>query len=240
MKQQVSRLFTVPAPQTVVVNTMAGGVTANQISLTFDTPNGNQPNDFGNEVWIWQSGNQIPWTSAGKSQAIKVNTPSGDVSFTGLDVTTLSYIIGYAVGPKGDKTWPYPNVVASVFVPAIGGSPALEADNQQQGDVFSPSIGVQTFGSTSLVMNYKMLGGYNPALSNSYVGVWEGENAFYTLAPKWYAPITSQNSSGTISINNIKILRGTSYTMGLFASGYDANPSNLKQTALAAVSTFQV
>jgi hypothetical protein len=238
MKDSVSRLFVGPAPQTVVVNTTS--VTATQISLKFDTPNGNQPNDFGNEVWIWQSGNQVPWTSEGKAQSVKVNTPSGDLSFTGLNVTTLSYIIGYAVGPKGDKDWPYPNVVASVYVPALGSGDVATDDATQQGDVFSPSVDKVTFGATSLVVKYDMLSGYNPSKSGAYVGVWEGTAASYSQKPKWYEPVSSKNSSGTVSFNNIQILRGTSYTMGLFATGYDSDPSKLKQTALAATSTFSV
>jgi len=233
----VSRLFQGPAPQTVRVNTT--NVSAKQISVSFDTPNGNQPNSYGNALWIWQSGNQVPWSSAGQSQPIGNNTPSGDASFTDLDVTTLSYLIGYSVGPKGDSNWLYPNVVATVFIPALGSGNG-GSDAEQQGDVFSPSVAMQTFGATSLVTSFDMLAGFNPEKARSFVGVWEGQTVSYTQAPKWFAPVTGSNSSGTVSFNNIKILRGTTYAIGLFASGFDLNPSNLKQTALAATSTFTV
>jgi len=234
----ISRLFQGPAPQTVVVNTT--NISAKQISVAFDTPNGNQPNTFGNSLWIWQSGNQVPWSSAGKSQPIGNNSPSGDASFVDLDVTTLSYLIGYAVGPKGDQNWMYPNVVASVYIPALGTAEAQGNEAQQQGDVFSPSVAMQTFGATSLVTKFDMLAGFNPEKALSYVGVWEGQTVSYSQPPKWYAPLTGSNSSGTVSFNNIQILRGTTYAIGLFASGYDASQANLKQSALAATSTFTV
>lgn len=234
----VSRLFQGPAPQTVVVNTT--DVSAKQISVKFDTPNGNLPNTFGNTLWIWQSGNQVPWSSAGKSQAVEVNTPSGDASFTDLDVTILSYLIGYSVGPKGDQNWLYPNVVSTVFIPALGKSASSVDKLQQEGNVFSPGVNMQTFGATSLVTKFDMLAGFSPELAKSYIGVWEGQTVSYTQPPKWYQPVTGSNSSGTVSFNNIKILRGTTYAIGLFASGYDLNPSNLKQSALAATNTFTV
>lgn len=234
---ETGRLFRGPAPQTVVVNTT--NVTGKQISVSFDTPNGNQPDSYGNKLWIWQSGNQVPWSSTGKSQAINVNTQSGDTSFDDLQVTTRSYIIGYAVGDDGDNDWPYPNVVATVFIPALGNASSLDP-RQQVGEVFSPKVGVQTYGATSLVVNYHMLAGYNPERSKTYVGVWEGEVVSYTQPPKWYRPVQSTNSRDTVSFNNIKILRGTTYAMGLFASGYADDPSALKQTALAATNGFTV
>lgn len=233
-----SRLFSGPAPQTVVVNTT--NVSAKQISVEFNTPSGNQPSSYGNSLWIWQSGNQVPWSSAGQSQAVEVNSPGGDASFVDLEVTTLSYLIGYAVGPKGDQNWLYPNVVATVYVPALGASSTEIDAAAQQGDVFSPSVAMQTFGARSLVTKFDMLPGFSPEKATSWIGVWEGQTTSYTQPPKWYQPVTGSNSSGTVSFNNISILRGTTYAIGLFASGYDANPSNLKQTALAATSTFTV
>ncbi len=237
--QSRASVFAVPAPQQVTINTT--DVSANQISLKFDTPNGNQPSSYGNNVYIWQSGNQVPWSSdALNSQAITVNTPNGTVSFNDLNVTTLSYIIGYAVGPIDQTSWTkYPNVVASVFVPAIGNS-AASADASQNGDVFQPSVNVATFGATSLVANISLPPGFNPGASDTYVGIWEGETASYNQTPKWWQPATSSNASSTVSFNNIQILRGTTYTLALFATGYSDTASSLKQTAMAATYTFQV
>jgi hypothetical protein len=234
----VSRLFQGPAPQTVRVNTTFPP-TGTQIGVRYDTPNGNQPNSFGNALWIWQTGNQVPWASPGESTPIPGNTPSGDHVFTGLDVTNLSYLIGYSVGPKGDSNWLYPNVVATVFIPALGGS-NTGSEEAQQGEVFSPNVSMYSFGSNYITAKFDMLAGFNPEKAKTYVGIWEGQVASYTQAPQWSGPAIGSNSSGYISITNIKVLRGTTYTIGLFASGYDSNPSNLKQTALAATSTFTV
>ncbi len=234
----VSKLFLVPAPQTVRINTTFPP-TGKEIGVKYDTPNGNQPNTFSNALWIWQTGNQVPWHSAGESTPIPGNSPSGDHVFTGVDITQNSYLIGYSVGPKGDANWFYPNVVATVYIPALGGSPAT-SEEEQQGDIFSPSVNMFSFGANYISTKFDMLAGFNPEKAKSYVGIWEGQTASYSQLPKWFAPATGSNSSGIVSITNIKVLRGTTYTIGLFSSGYDANPSNLKQTALAATSTFTV
>jgi len=228
-----------PAPQQVAVNTQNVG--PNQISVDFDTPNGNQPNSFGNYTYIWQSGNQVPWSSdAENGQAIPNNSPSGSMSFQDLDVTTLSYIIGYAVGPIESTPWSkYSNVVATVYVPAIGSGATLD-EAAQNGDVFMPSVGVATYGATSLVANIALPPGFNPGQSNTYVGIWEGGSASYSQTPKWYQPATSSNASSQVSFNNIKLLRSTTYTLALFASGYASDITKLKQTAMAATSSFKV
>src|SRR5947209_10820405 len=58
-------------------------ITANQISLNYHSPNGNSPGSFGNALYIWQSGDQIPWqTDAQSSQAVTTSTPDGSTSFT--------------------------------------------------------------------------------------------------------------------------------------------------------------
>ncbi|ACZ76255.1 MULTISPECIES: hypothetical protein [Dickeya] len=222
------------ADQYITVTTDSDSVSANQISVDYSGPNANQPSTYGNILYIWQSGDAIPWSAdALNSDALVANTPSGSQSFDGLDVTTLSYIIGYGVGPLNTSGgWSkYNNVVASVFVPAIGGGDF---------DVQKSTVGVNKMGSTSLVAQINMLSGFNPAGSNTWVGIWEGVAASYNQKPKWRAPATSANASSTVSFNNISLTRGTTYTLGLFASGYSAQDTQLKQTTLAATHTFTV
>lgn len=242
LDKQREALFGVSPPQQVSIRVPSGGVSATQINLDFHTPNTNQPNSYGNVVYIWQSGNQVPWgTPALNKQVIGNNSPSGSVSFTGLDVTTLSYIIGYSVGPETpNAAWTkYANVVATDYVPAIGTGTPTEANDQQ----VKPSVGVQSLGSTSLVSNIFLPSGFNPVGSGTWVGIWRGGSVSQdpSTKPQWRS--ASTNSSGdntTVSFNNIALTRGTQYTLGLFSTGFSDDDSKLKQSALAATYSFAV
>lgn len=218
------------ADQFITIST--DSISANQINSVYNGPNGNQPNTYGNVVYIWQTDEDIPWSVAAlNSAAIVNNFPAGSQSFDGLNVGVLPYVIAYAVGPTGNASWSkYTNVVASVSIPADG----------SQGTVTNPSIGVLSRGSTSLVAQINMLDGYNPAGSNTWVGVWEGNAASYNQKPKWRGPANSPNNNSTVSINGVVFTRGTTYTLGLFATGYSTDDSQLKQTSLAATHTFTV
>jgi len=207
-------------------------VTASQISLTYRSPNGNQPSKFGNALYIWQSGDQIPWqTAALSSQAMTTSSSDGSASFSSLDVTNNSYIIGYAVGPIDSTiTWStYSNVVASAFVPAIGGG---------QQEYQSSSLVITDIGATSLVATFGFLDGYDPQDSGAWAGVWQGQSVSYNNPPKWFAPISGTNSTGTVSFNNVVITRGTTYTVGLYSAGYKSTPAQLKLQPLACAITF--
>ncbi|MGK0600173.1 hypothetical protein [Yokenella regensburgei] len=232
---QVDLSIAATADQNVVVITGPDSVTATQITVEYNGPNANQPSTYGNVLYIWQSGDMIPWsTEALHSDALEGNSPSGTQSFGGLDVTDDSYIIGYAVGPLNNTTgaWSkYSNVIASAFVPKSGSS-----DYQMT----KSTVDVAKRGSTSLVAKIEMLPGYNPAGSNTWVGIWEGVAASYNQKPKWRAVATSGNASSTVSFNKILLTRGTTYTLGLFASGYSDQDAQLKQTTLAATHTFTV
>ncbi|MCY9848967.1 hypothetical protein [Pectobacterium jejuense] len=231
---QVELGLSATADQNIIVTTDPSSVTANQISVDYSGPNANQPSTYGNILYIWQSGDEIPWsTDAIDSAPVVGNSPSGSQSFDGLDVTTLSYIIGYGVGPlntsgTGSK---YSNVVASVLVPS---------DSDDDYTVLTSSVDVFKRGSTSLVAQINMLPGFSPADSNTWVGIWEGVTASYKQKPKWRSPATSSNAKSTVSFNNILLTRGTTYTLGLFSSGYSTQDAQLKQTTLAATHTFSV
>jgi hypothetical protein len=218
--------------QTTTITIPPGGVSANQINFLFSTPNGNQPNASGDQIYIWQSGNQVPWaTAALNSQPVTVNTPQGDGSFTGLNVTNLPYIIGFAVGPTQTIAgWTqYPNVVATAWVPPIGD------DNYQY---FTPSIKTAYVGTTSLTASYDFLSGFNPQAAGAWVGLWEGTAASYYSPPKWFSAINSTNNTGIASFNNILITRGTNYTLGLFPTGVNVTPANLILSRQCATFTF--
>lgn len=209
------------------------GVDGTSLNLSYTTMNGNQPNSFGNQVYLWQGGPDIPWNSpALESQAVTTNTTDGDMVFDGLDLTNMSYVVGYAVGPaiSGTGKWTkYPNVVASVFLPAAG---------EEGVEPFSPSLVKKHIGTSSMSLAFKFLSGFNPQAAGAWAGVWVGSSPSYYNPHKWFSMISGSNSSGIVPFNNIQILRGTTYTVGLYPTGYATDPSNLNLHTLATTFTF--
>jgi hypothetical protein len=203
----------------------SGGVQGTTIVVEFNTLPGNQPNSYGNMVAIWQNQNQVPWAQKPlKTQSIPNNSQAGSVVFSGLDVTTNSYIVGYAVGPKTT------NVCSTVFVPAIGSSTADQS--------FQTSISIATLSSTSLLVSYQTPTGYTPKTNENWLGIWLSSAASYVNQPEWSAPASDDNSAGVAVFNNISFRRGTTYTVAYFMGGYDGSPRDLK--AMATTMTFTV
>lgn len=216
--------------QTVV--SLEGSPTGTTIPVAYNTMPGNQPADYGNTLFLWQSAeNTIPWASKPqKSQSISTNTQTGSAVFNDLNVTTNAYIIGYAVGP--DKT----QICASVYVPAIGGSAAeiKEALAVAVAQGNQDCVSVQAFpGSTSVQVNYHTLDSYEPAANKNWVGIWErGTVPLSGAEPIMKVGITSNSPTGSTGFNNIPLLRGHTYAVGYFMGE--------KQSMLAASYTFTV
>ncbi|WP_146347294.1 hypothetical protein [Falsiphaeobacter marinintestinus] len=233
-------LLSAPPDQSVVFQIM--DISANAINLDFHTPGGNNPNDNGNMVFLWQSTPGGQWQmDALKQQAIPTNTPSGSVAFDGLSIGVSEYLVGYSVGPTTPSAgWSnYANVVATATIPAAGNVEEAKAGSY----VTNPSIAVTSIGATSLIAAINLPTGYNPVGSGTYAAIWEGGSAFYgpAMPPKWVAPSSSASANGTtIAFNNILPTRGTLYTIALFATGYSADPSKLTRTAMAATHSFVI
>ena len=196
-----------------------------QIGYTFNTMPGNQPSTNSNTVFIWQtSSQQIPSSDPLHKSAVQVDTPDGSDVFTGLDVTNLSYLLAYAVGP--DRT----NAVALVFVPSL--------NSKDQITIFQPSLSVRP-GTTSVTFQYAMPGGTHPKADGDWAGLWEGqpESALYGTKPTWFVPIGDDAPVSAGAFRNVAIRRGYQYTVGYFKGGYDK--TSPKQTTLACSDTFQ-
>jgi hypothetical protein len=202
-----------------------GGVTGTQITFDYDSMPANQPSTYANTVFIWQTASQsIPINTQPKaSWSVPTNQPNGSNVFTGLAVTSESYLLGYAVGPK------VANICATVFVPVLGqGNPISQ----------SPNATVINVGPTSLSFSYTMPQGSQPLGDGDWAGLWEGqgESVLYSVPPKWFTQIGLSSYTGNWAFNNVTILRSTPYTLGYFKGGWDAKAP--KQTTLACSSTF--
>jgi len=209
-------------------------VTADVIGVAYDTmPGGNQPNNYGNYVALWQNNNFIPWGSPVlKKQVIDTNTPQGDMNFTGLDITNNSYIIGYAVGPdlSGDKKQKEGNICATAFIPAKG--------DAQSSDNFMPNIFMQYIGTNSISVGFSLPSGLLPMTNGAWIGIWRAEQASYNNPPMAANYIQEDAGEGTAFINNITIGRGLTYTVGLFMSGWGGGAPSSDQKPMACSVTF--
>jgi hypothetical protein len=200
-------------------------VSGKQISLEYSTITGNHPPKNGNTVYLWQAGdNTIPWSQEAKfSQAITVDKPQGDISFDDLEIGRQSYVIGYAVGPL--VTTPpfsaYANVVASAY------------------EYGSPTIATKRIGSNSLTLDYTFLNGFNAASAGACCGMWEGPTTSWTAQPKWRTQIKDPSNAGVATFNGVSLLRGVTYSVGLYPTGWVAT-GNLPLTRLCSFVTFKV
>ncbi|SFW76479.1 hypothetical protein [Chitinophaga sancti] len=209
-------------------------VSADEIDVDFNTMPGNQPNTYGNFIAIWQNSNAIPWnTEPLKTFPIPSNTQSGSASFTGLNVTNNSYIVGYAVGQVLNATGniqKYGNVCSSAFIPAASSGEGV-------GTIFTPSISGINVGTTSVSFQFDLPDGLLPQTNGAWAAIWKGANpSFYSTAPLASIPISPDSSSGRAAFNNVSIGRGTTYTIAIFMSGYNAAGVSTQRAAACATS----
>ncbi|MEW2354558.1 hypothetical protein [Spirillospora sp. NPDC029432] len=201
------------------------GVNPTRIDYIYDTMPGNRPSAYGNKIYIWEtSGHDVPRNQPYKNENnVTSDRPDGDGTFP-EDVTNLSYLLGYATGPAVE------NVCATVFVPALGaGDPVI----------YPPSITLERIGTNVVTFSYSMPGGSQPMADNDWVGLWEKQSssALYSLPPKWFAQIPENSAKGAGALQNVRLLRATSYILGYFKGGYST--SKPKQSTLACSLTFQ-
>ncbi|MFL5540209.1 MAG: hypothetical protein ACJ8J0_14560 [Longimicrobiaceae bacterium] len=217
-------------PQTILATSFIiqpSDVQGNQITYHFDTMPGNQPNSYGNTVFLWQTSQQaVPInTTPTSSQKVSANQPNGSNIFQNLTVSTESYLVAYAVGSTVQ------NIVASVFIPATGGGTANPQSTQ-------PVVQVTNIGSTSVSVSYGLPQGMQPQSDGDWIGIWQGGEALlYSVAPIQFSPLASNSNTGYSGMNLTNPLqRGFTYTVGYFKGGYAA--TSPKQTTLACCTTF--
>ncbi|WDD90627.1 hypothetical protein Bsp3421_000491 (plasmid) [Burkholderia sp. FERM BP-3421] len=219
-------------------NTLATGfiikpedITGTQITFHYDSMPGNQPNTYGNTVFLWQTSQAaIPVNTAPyNSQLISGNQPNGSNVFMGISVSAESYLVAFATGNT------VKNIVAAIFIPPSNGGPAKPVEPVQ-----APLLETTGHGSTSVSFRYATPIGMTPQNDGDWVGLWQGqgESVLYTLPPTWFAPIGSNANQGSwgLNLSSGNIQRGTMYTLGYFKGGYAQ--SNPKQATLAASTTF--
>ncbi|MEZ5016157.1 MAG: hypothetical protein R2800_03840 [Flavipsychrobacter sp.] len=209
-------------------------VVGNLLSASYEGLPNNLPNSYGNYLVVWRNQNTIPWNDATPDgyAPIEGNSSQGSQVVDQIEINVgVSYIVGYAVGPKGsgaNMTWE--NVCATAFIPASATDP-----------VTYKSSALNNFQvlSDSVTMNFQLPDGATPKTNGAWVGIWQTGQASYTTAPVASNAITIDSSQGGAAINGVSILRGQVYTVALFTSGWKAGAGGVNvQTAMACTATI--
>lgn len=209
-------------------------VEGNQLQVSYVGMPSNLANTYGNFLVCWRNQNTIPWndpTSSGY-EVVKVNNSQGSQVFENITVAAgVSYVVGYAVGPKGSDLTIWKNVCTTGFVPAAG----------DPGQYLTPELAVTAYASDSVALNFQLPDGCSPKTNGAWVGIWQSGQPSYTTPPKAANAINLDSSQGGAGINATNlILRGQSYTVALFTSGWKAGAGGANvQTAMACSVSFK-
>ncbi len=209
-------------------------VAGNQLAVMYTGLPNNLPNTYGNYLVVWRNQNTIPWNDQNPDGyvAVGVNHSQGSQVFDNITVQVgVSYIVGYAVGPKGSTagtTWM--NICTTGFVPADASAPM---------EYTTPVLNNVKALADSVTMDFQLPDGATPKTNGAWVGIWQSGQASYTTPPKAANAIGLDSSQGAAAINNVAILRGQSYTVALFTSGWKAGAGGTNvQTAMACTASF--
>ena len=210
-------------------------VNATTVAFSYTTLGHNNPNAYKNQVSLWQSNTaQIPFGSPEQSSAVILGThKNGDQTMVGQQITNLSYVLGYAVGPDTtcNPDSQYFNTVASAFIPA-------ERQKSRSTDAKTCNIQTNYVGRNTVAFDYAFLAGFVPNSAKAWVGLWKGKPNTYDTAPTWHAALETDQSSSSWAFNGVTILPKRKYTLGLFSTGFSEDSSDLDLKRLAAKSVF--
>jgi len=201
------------------------GVSATTIVYGYSTVPGTLPMAFGNAVFLWQTASSVVPVNLEPlaSNEVPGNSSSGSGTFGSLDVTTASYLVAYAVGPRVS------DIVATVFIPAGGSEPAVSFQSAVLASTVVPDV---------VAYHYTVPPGMQPQQDGDWVGIWETADTslLFTAPPLAWAGVASNASSGSGSLA-VQTTNGSTYTLGYFKGGF-AQP-NPHQTPLACTTTFR-
>jgi hypothetical protein len=196
-----------------------------------NTPNGNLPAAYGNQVLVFSGG---PAIQPGAPIGTQTADPNGGTIVMPASGTfpASPLVCAYAVGPPataGGKTI-YP-IAASAYLPQGSGTTVPVKG-------VSPGLGIQAAHTAFIVWTYAFPAGVNPAGNGAWIALWEGTVVPYKTTPACAVAITQASSTGMAPMPGLMLSGNTQYVGALFASGYDADIHRLDLTAIAAVVLF--
>lgn len=225
--------FTVTITGTQIVTMELPTIYSQFFGVTYDTPNGNDPVRYGNQLLVFEGGpfvpsNASPVGSAPAAPGGGYVYPTPKTSFT-----SQPYVCAYSVGPFTDAGGQvsYPNIAATAFLP--DGVTA-----QQPVQFSSATLGIQTAQGAFITWTYAFPTGINPTTNGAWIGLWNGSIVPYGYVPYCFAPIIGGQSAGLAPMSGVQLSGNTEYVAALFTSGYNTNAAQLQLTAIAAVILF--
>ena len=143
------------------------------IAASYGGPNGNNPKQYNNYLFVWQGGPGVP---VGQSAIANAPAVQGGTAVTGqFDAET--YVVGYSVGPSvtsGGSTT-YPNVSATAAIPADW--------NLNDVTYGSSNLGITTVQTNLISFQFTLPSGTNPSTNGAWIGLWNGQVVPYNTAP---------------------------------------------------------
>lgn len=213
------------------------GPTGENLTIEYGTPNGNQPNECGNQLYLWQAGDTVPWgEDPQQHQAVTGKSRQGSLVFKDLNMGSKSYILGYGVG-GGTKSWvKYGNVCATACLP----EGIITDHDPSKIAYFSTKIIPQVAGDT-LNVGYQVTPGVQPKTNGAWMALWRSKtNPYLNPNCDHSVPISRDDDASSESFNEIKLVAGATYTLAFMMSGWSEDNEKRCHTAIAAVSTFNI
>jgi hypothetical protein len=213
-------------------------LTATNISISYNTLEGNQPNTYKNTAHLWQvDGWEVPPSSPNliKEPLIKTNNPSFHQNFS-VELTHANYLIAYAVGEGKDA------VVTTQRLEPLGGG-KYKVIIPPEGEALS--FKMTDVNSTTVSYSFRMPSGTSAMDDGDWIGVWRDPRVsdLYdnTQEPIHFSPVEVDDSNGNNCSFALPDARqfeiGVNYMLGYFKSGY--NTQTPLRTTLAAVTSFK-
>jgi hypothetical protein len=231
---EVAYAFPVTINATQIVSVALPTVDSGFFGVTYDTPNGNLPVTYANQILVFPGGPAIPPVTrpAGAGPA---GTGGGAIVYPaqGTSFGSQPYVVAYSVGPypitQGIPT--YPDIAATAYLPT--------GVNETEATVFTSStLGIQTAQSAFISWTYSLPAGVDPQANGAWIGLWPGTLVPYGVAPMAFAPVISSQSSGMSPMAGLMLSGNSQYVGALLTSGYDQDPTKLQLTAIAVVLLF--
>ena len=221
--------FSVTINQTEIVTLALPTTYSSFFGVAYETPNGNQPTQYANQLLVFTGGPGIPSGLPAGSGAAAPNGGAFVYPAAGTSFGEQPYTCAYSVGPfsVSGSSGSYPNIAATLYLPGGVGTQPTQLTSSQ--------LGIQTAQTAFIVWTYSLPAGMNPTTNGAWIGLWYGTAAPYTDAPNFFAPVLGSSSSGLTPMPGLQMAGKSQYTAALFTSGYSATASLLKQTAIATV-----
>jgi hypothetical protein len=205
---------------------LVGVPTGQGVIVNYITDTSNQPKTYANHIYVWQTtANTVPWNKTPDGDTPVASDSSSSTQSVVFDFEDKGYIIGYAVGPNPKA------VCATIFIPQ-----GKQADPSawQYDRVTTKVVGVAT---NIVQVQYHTLDQYIPATNKNWVALFLGAHANYTGSYVKKVAVPTDSADGYATIEGVKLLIGTTYSVGYFL--VDEAGTN-GRTSLAASATFTV